>query len=118
MLEPYRVLDLTDVRGQLAGHTLASLGADVILVEPPGGSSSRRLPPFAGEVEDAERSLTFHGWNRGKRSLVLDLRSDEGQHELARLASDADVVLESGAVPVELAVLREANPALVTVSIS
>jgi crotonobetainyl-CoA:carnitine CoA-transferase CaiB-like acyl-CoA transferase len=118
MLTPYRVLDLTDERGQLAGYTLASLGADVILVEPPDGSGSRRLPPFAGGVEDAERSLVFHAWNRGKRSVVVDLGSEEGRAQLSRLAGDADVVLESGAVPVDLAALRAANPALVTVSIS
>ena len=118
MLSSYRVLDLTDDRGQLAGYTLASLGADVVLVEPAGGSGSRRLPPFAGGVDDVERSLVFHGWNRGKRSVVIDLRNDAGRAELTRLAGDADVVLESGAVPVDLAELRAANPALVTVSIS
>ena len=118
MLEPYRVLDLTDERGQLAGFTLASLGADVILVEPPDGSGSRRLPPFAGGVEDPERSLTFHGWNRGKRSVVVDLGTDDGRDQLTRLARDADVVIESGAVRVDLAALQKANPALVTVSIS
>ena len=48
---PYRVLDLTDERGQLCGRLLADLGADVILVEPPGGSSSRRVGPFVGDVE-------------------------------------------------------------------
>jgi len=42
MLAPYRVLDLTDDRGQLAGLLLACLGAEVILVEPPGGSPARR----------------------------------------------------------------------------
>jgi crotonobetainyl-CoA:carnitine CoA-transferase CaiB-like acyl-CoA transferase len=118
MLSPYRVLDLTDERGQLAGYTLAGLGADVILIEPPRGSGSRRLPPFAGGVEDVERSLVFHGWNRGKRSVVVDLDHDAGRAELIHLARDADVVLESGAVPVDLAALRAANPGVVTVSIS
>src|SRR5829696_4243716 len=118
MLTSYRVLDLTDERGQLAGATLAGLGADVILVEPPEGSGSRRLPPFAGGVEDGERSLVFHSWNRGKRSVVVDLNTEEGQAQLSRLAQDADVVVESGAVPVDLAALRAADPGLVTVSIS
>jgi crotonobetainyl-CoA:carnitine CoA-transferase CaiB-like acyl-CoA transferase len=118
MLTPYRVLDLTDERGQLSGHILTTLGADVILVEPPEGTRSRRLPPFAGGIEDPERSLTFHSWNRGKRSVVLDVTTDAGRAELSRLALDADVVLESGAVPIDLDALRGANPRLVTVSIS
>ncbi|MBM3684604.1 MAG: CoA transferase, partial [Actinobacteria bacterium] len=69
MLTPYRVLDLSDERGQLCGQILAGLGADVVLVEPPGGSRSRRLAPYAGDVVDPERSLPFWGMNRGKRSV-------------------------------------------------
>ena len=49
MLEPYRVLDLTNECGLLCGQILADLGADVIAVEPPGGSSARKLgPQFQG----------------------------------------------------------------------
>jgi crotonobetainyl-CoA:carnitine CoA-transferase CaiB-like acyl-CoA transferase len=118
MLDAYRVLDLTDDRGHLAAFLLAGLGADVILIEPPEGSSARRRGPFAGDKEDPERSLTFWAWNRGKRSVVLDLTTAEGAADLARLAAGADVVIESGAVPVDLAAMRAANPALVTVSIS
>ncbi len=118
MLTPYRVLDLTDERGQLAGAMLAGLGAEVILVEPPGGSSARRRLPFANGDPDPERSLTFWGWNRGKRSVVLDLTTAAGHADLTRLAGDADVVIESGAAPVDLAALGAAHPQLVTVSIS
>ena len=49
MLSPYRVLDLSDERGLLAGQILADLGADAIVVEPPGGSPARNLAPFAGD---------------------------------------------------------------------
>ncbi len=118
MLGAYRVLDLTDDRGHLAAFVLAGLGADVILVEPPEGSSARRCGPYAGSVEDPERSLTFWSWNRGKRSVVLDVTTEAGAADLGRLCADADVVFESGAFPIDLAALREANPALVTVSIS
>jgi crotonobetainyl-CoA:carnitine CoA-transferase CaiB-like acyl-CoA transferase len=118
MLGAYRVLDLTDDRGHLAAFVLAGLGADVILVEPPEGSPARRRGPFAGGTDDPEHSLTFWAWNRGKRSVVLDLTTAEGAADLQRLAADADVVFESGAVPVDLAGLRAANPRLVTVSIS
>ena len=46
MLSPYRVLDLTDEKGQLAGAMLADVGAEVILIEPPEGSASRTLGPW------------------------------------------------------------------------
>ena len=118
MLERYRVVDLTDERGNLAAFMLAGLGADVVLVEPPQGSGGRRRGPFAGDGRDPERSLTFWGWNRGKRSVVLDLESDAGRDGLARLCAGGDVVIESGAVPIDLAALRAADPALVTVSIT
>jgi crotonobetainyl-CoA:carnitine CoA-transferase CaiB-like acyl-CoA transferase len=118
MLEAYRVLDLTDDRGHLASYILAMLGADVILVEPPDGSSARRCGPFAGDRPDPDRSLTFWAWNRGKRSVVIDTTTPEGQRQLARLAADADVLFESGAYPIDVESLRAANPGLVTVSIS
>ncbi len=118
MLGQYRIVDLTDERGNLAAFVLAGLGADVVLVEPPGGSAARRRGPFAGDVEDPERSLTFWGWNRGKRSTVIDLDTAAGQAALAELCADADAVFECGAVPVDLAALRAANPALVTASIT
>ena len=53
MLSAYRVLDLTDERGQLAGMMLADLGAEVILVEPPNGSRSRTVGPFVDGREEA-----------------------------------------------------------------
>ena len=118
MLGAYRVLDLTDGRGQLAGFILAGLGADVVLVEPPGGSPERQVGPFARGEAHPERSLAFWGWNRGKRSAVIDLTTPEGAATLARLSRDVDVVIESGAAPVDLEALRRDNPALVTVSIT
>jgi crotonobetainyl-CoA:carnitine CoA-transferase CaiB-like acyl-CoA transferase len=118
MLGTYRVLDLTDERGNLAAFILAGLGADVVLIEPPTGSAGRRRGPFAGGLDHPERSLSFWAWNRGKRSAVLDLTTADGAAELARLGEDADVVFESGAVAVDLAALRRANPRLVTVSMS
>lgn len=125
MLSPYRVLDLTDDRGQLAGAILAWLGAEVIAVEPPGGSPSRRRGPFAGGEADPERSLPHWALNRGKRSVVLDLAgSAVDRDELRRLAAGADALIESGA-PGELAALglgpddlAAVNPALVYCSIS
>ncbi len=93
---PYRVLDLSDERGQLTGQILSDLGAEVILIEPPGGSRSRRLGPFAdGHEGDPEHSLWFWSYNRGKRSVTLDLEDPDDRTRLAALAATADVVIES-----------------------
>ncbi len=125
LLAPYRVLDLSDERGQLAGQMLAQLGAEVILVEPPGGSRARRLAPLMADREGPENSLVFKAYNRGKRSIVLDLASRPGdREELTRLIAGADVLIESGGPGVLDALgfgsdaLAAINPALVSVSIS
>ncbi len=124
LLSPYRVLDLTDDRGHLAGHMLAMLGADVIAIEPPEGQRARRVGPFAGDVEDPERSLEHWAFNRGKRSVVLDLETEEGRATLRELAAGADVVFEAG-WPGDAAArgygyedLAAVNPALVYVAMS
>lgn len=110
---PYRVLDLTDDRGNMAGLVLAQLGADVIAVEPPEGQRARRMAPFDGDVPGLERSLVHRGFNRGKRSVVV---SDS--EELRQLAAGADLIIENGAVPIDLAAVRADHPHLVTVSIT
>ena len=113
MVLPYRVLDLTDDRGNMAGQLFAQLGADVIAVEPAGGQRARHLAPFANDEPGAERSLVHRSFNRGKRSVVLREPND-----LTRLAAGADVVLATQANPEELAALRAGNPRLVTVNIT
>ncbi len=70
LLEPYRVVDLTRVRGMLCGQILADMGADVIQVEPPGGAEGRWLGPFHDDTADPERSLTWWAYARGKRSVA------------------------------------------------
>ena len=64
-----RVLDLADEKGELCGRLLADLGSDVLRIEPPGGSTSRNLPPFAPDGT----SLYFTYRNFNKRGAVLDL---------------------------------------------
>ena len=71
ILGDYRVIELADERGQLAGSVLASLGAEVITVEPPGGSHSRTLGPFADDVVSPDTSLWHWSYNRGKNRLFL-----------------------------------------------
>ena len=59
MLSAYRVLDLTNEHGLLCGQLLADLGADVIQIEPPGGSSARRVGPWWQDERGLERSLAL-----------------------------------------------------------
>ena len=124
MLSPYRVLDLTTERGLLCGQMLADLGADVIKVEPPGGSLARRLGPFVGDEPHPERSLVWWAYNRNKRGITLDLEQGEGQQLLCRLAAHADFLIESDA-PGTLAArclgpadLAAVNSRLIYISIS
>ena len=124
MLSPYRVLDLTNQRGHLCGQILADLGADVIMIEPPGGSPSRTRGPFIGNRAEPERSLTWAAYNRNKRGITLDIETSAGQAILRRLVESANFLIESdtpGAFAErELGYddLRKINPGLVMVSIS
>jgi crotonobetainyl-CoA:carnitine CoA-transferase CaiB-like acyl-CoA transferase len=95
MLSPYRVLDLTTERGLLCGQILADLGADVIKIEPPGGSPARQLVPFFEDRPDLNRSIYWWSYNRNKRSITLDLEANEGQELLYRLAAKAHFLIES-----------------------
>jgi crotonobetainyl-CoA:carnitine CoA-transferase CaiB-like acyl-CoA transferase len=90
-----RVIELGDIPASYATRWLADLGADVIKVEPPGGDPSRLLPPFAGNVEDPERSLAFIHANTNKRSIVLDLEGDAGREIFGRLLASANLLLEA-----------------------
>ena len=77
ILEPYRVLDFTDERGEIGPMLMGDLGADVIRVEPPGGSKARgSLPRLASAGSDALGGLPFLAFNRNKRSLELDPAND------------------------------------------
>ena len=96
MLSPYRVIDCTDDGGQLAGLMLAQLGAEVVLIEPPGGSTARHRVPFAGDQPGAETGLWHWAYNRGKQSVALDLHTGAGREQFSALAAGADVLLWSG----------------------
>src|SRR4030095_2050762 len=124
MLSPYRVLDLTTERGMFCGQLLGDLGADVIMIEPPGGSPARRLGPFYCDVAHPDRSLVWWALNRNKRSITLDITSSDGQVILRRLVTGAHFLIESD-TPGALAAyglgsdnLATLNPALVYVSIT
>jgi crotonobetainyl-CoA:carnitine CoA-transferase CaiB-like acyl-CoA transferase len=95
MLRGYRVLDFTDERGLLAGQILADLGADVVHIEPPGGSRARRRGPFAHDREDSEGSLLWWSYARNQRSIVLDLEDAGDRTTLSHLLAGADFLIES-----------------------
>src|SRR5579859_6728794 len=77
-----RVIEFaTFVAGPLGGMTLAQLGAEVIRIDPPGGSADYSRWPLAA----SGTSLYWTGLNKGKRSLVADIRSAEGRDLIARL---------------------------------
>ncbi|MEU5836124.1 CoA transferase [Streptomyces diacarni] len=115
-----RVLDLSRVlAGPYCTALLADLGADVVKVEPPTGDDARHLGPF----RDGE-SVYFAQLNRGKRSIVLDLKKADDHAALLRLAERADVLVENfrpgvtRRLGIDHATLRAANPRLVYASIS
>jgi len=94
-LSGIRVVELADEQGEYCGLTLAGLGADVVKVEPPGGSPTRRIGPFYEDKADPERSLFFWQYNRGKKSVELDLKKAEDLERFRSLLASADIFLES-----------------------
>ncbi|MFN7309043.1 MAG: CoA transferase, partial [Acetobacteraceae bacterium] len=95
MLEGLRVVELADETAEYVGMTLAGLGAEVIKVEPPQGASTRAIGPFMDDEPGPERSLHFWGYNRGKRSVVLDLDAPDGQQKFHQLLASADIYLDA-----------------------
>ena len=116
-LNGIRVLDLADHRAALGSRLLADLGADVTMVEPPGGNSIRHLAPFVDDQPSPDASYQHLYFNVNKRSLVLNWRTDEGMKQLLELVPSADILIESNQ-PEEFPVaeLRAANPHLIVVS--
>ena len=94
MPKPYKGLVVLDAAQGIAGPTcgmlLAACGATVIKLEPPAGDWSRGLTTKAGS-----QSAMHVAFNRGKRSLVLDLQQPEDQARMQKLIAQADVVLEA-----------------------
>lgn len=120
-----KVIELARIlAGPWAGQTLADLGADVIKVEAPEGDDTRRWgPPFIDR--DGDRSAAyFHATNRGKRSVICDFRTSEGQKIVRKLVADADVVIENFKVGglakygLDWPSLQKVNPRLIYCSIT
>ncbi|HYB42121.1 MAG TPA: CoA transferase [Candidatus Methylomirabilis sp.] len=119
-LDGVRVLELARFQaGPRGGMLLSDLGAEVIKIEPPGGEETRRMPPMV-----RGQSVYFSVYNRGKKSVCLDLRSAAGKEVFAGLVAKADVVLENFRPGVMKAMgfdyerLRALNPGIILVSVS
>lgn len=105
-LSDLRVVDFSEsVAGQYCSRLMAGYGADVVLVEPPGGSAVRQIGPFSKDHGD---STSFYHLNLDKRSVTLDLTSDAGVATLTALCGRAQVVLTPDSALVET--LRRAAP--------
>jgi len=119
-LDGIRVLELARFQaGPRGGMLLGDLGADVIKIEPPGGEETRRHPPMV-----RGQSVYFSVYNRGKRSICLDLRHPKGKEVFAALVPKADVVLENfrpgvmAAMGFDYERLRALNASIILTSVS
>ncbi len=127
-LKGIRVIELARVlAGPWAGQMLADMGADVIKVESPDGGDDTRAwgPPFV-ESKDGDNlsAAYYHSTNRGKRSITVDLKTEEGRQTVRRLVKTADVVIENfkrGGLEkygLDYQSLRALNPKLIYCSIT
>jgi crotonobetainyl-CoA:carnitine CoA-transferase CaiB-like acyl-CoA transferase len=115
-----RVLDVTQVMaGPFCAMLLADLGADVIKIEPPAGDSTRQMPGAVGTD-----SPSFNAVNRGKRSVVLNLKATEGREVFTRLARSTEILIENyrpgvmASLGLGYEALAQVNPRLIYASIS
>ncbi|MGH1425370.1 MAG: CoA transferase [Pseudooceanicola sp.] len=91
-LSHLKILDLTDYRGAIAGRVFAQLGADVVQVEHPDGTSSRFQPPYDSDGD----SLFWAAYGAGRRSIALDLKASGDFETFKDLVRRADILIESG----------------------
>lgn len=127
-LSGIRVIELARVlAGPWAGQMLADMGADVIKIENPDGGDDTRAwgPPFVtGKDGENLSAAYYHATNRGKRSIALDLKTEEGRATVHRLIATADVVIENFKVGglvkygLDYQNLAKAHPKLVYCSIT
>lgn len=121
MLDNVKVLDITQVvSGSFASMTLADMGAEVVKIERPhGGDVSRHTPPYVDDF-----SSYFISVNRNKKSVSLDLKSEDGQSVFLDLAEEADVIVENftpGTMEkfgIDYETVRERNPEIIYCSIT
>ena len=124
LLDGLRVIEVGDEVSAYAGKLLTGLGADVIKVEPPEGCSTRDIGPFYEDEPGLERSLFWWHYSIGKRSLSLDLESEDDRSTLLKLLATADLFLDARPKPdidqygPDEQAVREANPDIVIARMS
>src|SRR4051812_36117410 len=123
ILSGYRVLDCSiAMAGPFAAQRLGDMGADVVKIEPTGGEWQRFRA--AGNATGNRINTSFLSLNRNKRSLAIDLKSDEGKAVLMELVKTADVFIQNyrpgvaKRLGVDYETLSAINPKLVYVSMS
>ncbi|CAM4124360.1 CoA transferase [Bordetella tumbae] len=123
ILTGYKVLDCSiAMAGPFAAQRLGDLGADVIKIEPKEGEWQRHAP--AGGIKGNKINVSFLSLNRNKRSLAVDLKSEDGQAIIRQMASQADVFIQNyrpgvaQRLGVDYESLSALNPRLIYVSMS
>ena len=123
-LRGIQVVELASFHGASAGKLLGDLGADVVVVEPPGGHGGRSVGPFLDDSPSPETSLWWWNYNTSKKGIVLDLETDKDRRTLKNLLSKSDVFLEAetpgslASLGIDRAELMSRVPGLIWVSIS
>ena len=120
-----KVLDLSeDIAGSFCARLLGDYGADVLKIEPLGGSALRRMGPFAQDDPHTEKSLFFLVLNLNKKGSTLNLNVELGRDILKRLVAHVDIVIESyspghlSSLGLGYSELSEVNPSLIMTSIT
>jgi crotonobetainyl-CoA:carnitine CoA-transferase CaiB-like acyl-CoA transferase len=119
-----RVIELGDEKGEFCGKLFAGAGADVIKVEPPGGSPTRRIGPFYKDTPHPDRSLYFWNYNLGKRGVTLDIAAAQGTEIFRKLIGNAAVLIDSSPLDtlenlgLDWGALQKLNPGLVYLRIT
>jgi len=113
-----------DLGGEFTSLLLAQMGAEVVKLEPPEGSPTRRVGPFAKGHQGPDASLNFWFYNSNKKSVTADLAAPAGKATLAGLLADADIfvcTLQPAALKaagLDLAALSDAHPRLIVLSVT
>ena len=124
MLSGIRVLDLTNVlAGPFCCHQLAHMGADIIKIEAVGRGDLARQLGADKQLSSAQMGISFLAQNAGKKSLTLDLKSDQGR-DIFKVVSSADVIVENfrpgvtARLGLDYDTLKQLNPQLIYCAIS